>query len=602
MLKNMKIRTSLLMGFGVTLLVSLILIAATLLMMNSQSDKLVGVIDTDVKACDLIKSSRLNANIAARNLRNILLLPNSPDRAQMQSTIQSSLSSLDQDIAELEKIYPLADNRLTEYKQAVESWKGAANDILNAANAGRQEEAVRLVQNECIPRLDAMVEIAKEMNSNLDAAKNAEVARQNRSFTYITLIVVGTLLVALIVVMTMITRIIRGIVVPTAQVQKALVGFSEGHLDIPVDYESKNELGDMCNALRRSQKILGGMIEDECDLLSRMAGGNFNVKTRDESFYIGDLSAILHALRSIKQKLSSTMVQIHQAAEEVSAGADQVSSGAQALSQGATEQASSVEELAATINDISEQIRQNAENAQQASHMADDVGGKIEESNQKMQEMTAAMDEISEKSKEIGKIIKTIEDIAFQTNILALNAAVEAARAGAAGKGFAVVADEVRNLASKSADASKSTSALIEGSVKAVENGTRIATETAKDLVEVVEGAQEIVTTINRIAEASKLQSEAVAQVTQGVDQISSVVQTNSATSEESAAASEELASQSSILKELVDQFTISDEYSGGSSSSSLGFGSGAGSFGKLSYQSVPDDDDVFVPGASDKY
>ena len=263
MLKNMKIRTSLLMGFGVTLLVSLILIAATLLMMNSQSDKLIGVIDTDIKACDLIKSSRLNANIAARNLRNILLLPNSPDRAQMQSTIQSSLSSLDQDIAELEKIYPLADNRLTEYKQAVESWKGAANDILNAANAGRQEEAVRLVQNECIPRLDAMVEIAKEMNNNLDAAKNAEVARQNRSFTYITLIVVGTLLVALIVVMTMITRIIRGIVVPTAQVQKALVGFSEGHLDIPVDYESKNELGDMCNALRRSQAILGGVIEDE---------------------------------------------------------------------------------------------------------------------------------------------------------------------------------------------------------------------------------------------------------------------------------------------------------------------------------------------------
>ena len=179
---------------------------------------------------------------------------------------------------------------------------------------------------------------------------------------------------------------------------------------------------------------------------------------------------------------------------------------------------------------------------------------------------------------------------------------MEAARAGAAGKGFAVVADEVRNLASKSADASKSTSALIEGSVKAVENGTRIATETAKELVEVVEGAQEIVTTINRIAEASKLQSEAVAQVTQGVDQISSVVQTNSATSEQSAAASEELASQSSILKELVDQFTISDEYGGGTSSSSLGFGTGAGSYGKLSYQSVPDDDDVFVPGASDKY
>ena len=173
---------------------------------------------------------------------------------------------------------------------------------------------------------------------------------------------------------------------------------------------------------------------------------------------------------------------------------------------------------------------------------------------------------------------------------------MEAARAGAAGKGFAVVADEVRNLASKSADASKSTSALIEGSVKAVENGTRIATETAKDLVEVVEGAQEIVVTINRIASASKQQAEAVAQVTQGVDQISSVIQTNSATSEESAAASEELASQSTILKELVDQFTLSDEFSGGSS-----FSSSVPSFtGKsISYQ---DDDDDYVAYNSDKY
>ena len=167
------------------------------------------------------------------------------------------------------------------------------------------------------------------------------------------------------------------------------------------------------------------------------------------------------------------------------------------------------------------------------------------------------MDEISGASQEIGKIIATIENIAFQTNILALNAAVEAARAGSAGKGFAVVADEVRNLASKSADASQNTAMLIESSIQAVEKGSQIASDTAEQLLTVVEGTSEIVTAIDGIAEASQAQANAIEQVTTGVDQISSVVQTNSATAEESAATSEELSGQAQILKDLVSRFKL---------------------------------------------
>ena len=201
-----------------------------------------------------------------------------------------------------------------------------------------------------------------------------------------------------------------------------------------------------------------------------------------------------------------------------------------------------------------------ADNAKEAKGQVEDAGRELSRSNQSMEEMMQAMSEISSKSSEIGKIIKTIEDIAFQTNILALNAAVEAARAGEAGKGFAVVADEVRNLASKSAEAAKNTTLLIEGSIAAVEDGTRIAEQTAGALSATVESTKKAVETVEKISDAAEHQAESVAEVTQGVDQISSVVQTNSATAEESAAASEELSGQSQILKGLVNRFQLRGE------------------------------------------
>ena len=170
-----------------------------------------------------------------------------------------------------------------------------------------------------------------------------------------------------------------------------------------------------------------------------------------------------------------------------------------------------------------------------------------------------AMEEIRGRSQEIAMIAKTIENIAFQTNILALNASVEAARAGEAGRGFAVVANEVRDLAVKSAEASKSTAALIESSLRAVRGGVRMADDTAKSLQNVVEGVQYIEGSIRGITEASASQAGSAEQVSQGIEQISGVVQVNSATAEEGAAASEELSAQAQLLKELIRKFRLRD-------------------------------------------
>jgi methyl-accepting chemotaxis protein len=209
------------------------------------------------------------------------------------------------------------------------------------------------------------------------------------------------------------------------------------------------------------------------------------------------------------------------------------------------------------MEEIASQTKNNAANANQANELALTAKGGAVKGNEQMKEMLKAMDDIKEASASISKIIKVIDEIAFQTNILALNAAVEAARAGQHGKGFAVVAEEVRNLAARSANAAKETTVLIEGTIKKVEGGTKIANETADALNRIVEDVAKAANIVGDIALASNEQATGIAQVNQGILQVSEVTQTNSATSEESAAASEELSSQAEILKDMVSKFKL---------------------------------------------
>ena len=346
---------------------------------------------------------------------------------------------------------------------------------------------------------------------------------------------------------------------PLKKISEAGKEVAGGNFDVEIHYPQQDEIGELSRSISevigRSKKI----VFDLRDRLDAMAGGNFTENLESEE-YVGDYAPLLESLKHIQEDMNRTLQEVHASSVQVLSSAEQVNTGAQSLSQGATEQASSIEELSANMQDISQSIQASTKTAGDAYKLQGEAGVAVLQSNEKMEEMRKAMDDITAKSNEISKIIKTIDDIAFQTNILSLNAAIEAARAGAAGKGFAVVADEVGNLAQKSAKAAQNTGLLIEETIEAVEKGAKITEETAESLNSVSKSTEEANTLIEKISAASSKDLEGITSLNQGLQQISSVVQANSATAEQSAAASEELTGQANKMNELVERFQLKEE------------------------------------------
>lgn len=421
--------------------------------------------------------------------------------------------------------------------------------ITNVQNkyTGRMEfeyAGVRYVSMSQISSTTGWLAIATLPKSEVNAPRNQLI---------FVLAVVSILIVALLILV--ILRTVRRMIKPLEGISSDMKRFSEGSLSIDVDVHSDDEIGQLADSIRSSTHALRELILDMARVLKEISDGNLNISVN--SHYKGDFVAIQEALEQIIRSLNEALGQINIAADQVSSGAEQVSGSAQQLSFGASEQAGSVEELAVTVSEISRHVSQNAENARDASEDAQAVKDEALAGNQQMQELLRAMENISRSSREIRKILKTIEEIAFQTNILSLNASVEAARAGAAGKGFAVVAEEIRNLASKSAEASTSSGSLVTDSLNAAETGAKIAAQTANSMQKVMEGVDKVADSISSISAASQEQSDSIRQVTNGINQISDIIQTNSATAEESAAASEELSAQAQLLKELAGRFSL---------------------------------------------
>lgn len=487
------------------------------------------------------------------DLTELLLLTDNTGEQPRIEQIQSLQNEINTSMGIFEK--GINDTQVQEnfnnLKSALDNFHAFEQSEINLINSGQKAQAESSIYGQGTNITNA-VQTAGDNLLSLNAKVGQQSADTNKSTAN-----TATLLMIIIVAVAVLVAIVMGIFIsrfiskPVNKMVDVAEKLAAGDVNVNIEANTRDEIGNLAESFTR---MIASMREQAL-VAEKIAGGDLTaeVKVKSENDLLGK------KLFEMVEKNNEVITNIASASEQVASGAKQVSASSVSLSQGATEQASSVEELTASLEEISSQTKLNAENANQANELAETVKLNAEQGNTQMIEMLNAMQEINDASSNISKIIKVIDDIAFQTNILALNAAVEAARAGQHGKGFAVVAEEVRNLAARSANAAKETTEMIEGSIKKVEGGTKIANETAEALKQMVNGIEKVAVLVHDIDVASNEQATGIAQINQGIMQVSQVVQTISSTSEESAAASEELSSQAELLREMVGKFKLKE-------------------------------------------
>ena len=557
-IRNMKLKFRLLLSYAMVIAICLSASIAALFMLNRIGDNLSSFYRNNYTVTINVWLAKREMQAARGDILNAILESDVEESAEyidkakeslrnMRATFPVIRNSFKGDIAMVDRV----DKRLQEaivYR----------DKVFALVETGKTDEAYEVMKSSYIPVLNQMADLLQQIADV--AAHNAQDMVKEGEYAQASAITV----IMIIMTFSIVSAALLGIYIsnsirkPVKEIEDAAQQLANGQLDgVCVSYTSRDELGKMSDSIRYLISYQKTIIEDISDILGDMSEGNFKVQSNVNEYYMGHYDRILVSMWGLRDKLSDTLWRISQSARQVANGSEQVSSGAQILAIGAEEQADSIEKLAIAVNEISEQVRVTKENADKARNQTDRAGAQVSESNQQMQEMISAMNIISERSDEIYKIVKTIQDIAFETNLLALNASVEAARVGELGTGFAVIAREIRSLADKTAMASKNTTALIKESVAAVKNGEKVAHTAADSLLQVIECTKQVIFMVDRIASATENQHKSISNITAEVRQVSDVVQNNASISEELAAASEELSTQTQMLDHMIGQFQL---------------------------------------------
>lgn len=431
-----------------------------------------------------------------------------------------------------------------------------STQIMQMSRNGQKAEAGELMVGEAFDVYDNFGAVFDELVEFEQMHTDDSEASAEMMFTVIIIAIICVILIAAIIVLRLSSIMTVLITEPLAKVKASMDKmYKEGNLNFELEYNAKDEFGELVSGINQFVKSLVTILKDEGYLMSEMAKGNFNVTSKATDAYIGDFQQVLNAMRGIKLKLGNALAGIADSAKQVNLASDQLASESQSLADGATQQAAAVEDILETIEKTEQESIASAEQAVSVSKYADDVMDKAQKSNEQMKAMVDEMNLLNETSKKISSIIDAIEDIASQTNLLSLNASIEAARAGEAGRGFAVVAGEIGKLAMQCSESASNTRDLIGAAISQTQRGDAIASETAEALFAVSEGITQIAELSENVKSSSQNQAAALRKVSARMEKIAEIVESNSASAEESSAASEELAAHSMNLTDMLSEF-----------------------------------------------